>query len=387
MVERSNGNAEIKVRFFVGAPNTLKSGGKFMSKKIAILTSGGDCPGLNAAIRGVAKASYGLMPNIDIYGVENGFLGLINGQLTIQKESDFSGILTLGGTIFGTHRISYKDVLASVGTTHDLLEKMIKNYKFYSLDCLVCLGGNGTYKIAKLLVEHGLNVICLPKTIDNDIFGTEISFGFQTAVSIASEVLDRVHTTADSHDRVMIVEVMGHKAGWLALNAGISGGADTILIPEIPFSNKSVLQSIENRTLKGKKFTIIVVAEGAKTKEEAVLSKKDFKKLRQDLANMPISYQLKNYIEKHSAYETRVTIPGHQQRGGTPNSFDRILATKLGVEAAKLILEEHYNIAVSIVNNKIEYKKIVDVAGKTKNVLPNLKLVKTAKLLGISFGE
>jgi 6-phosphofructokinase len=241
----------------------------YQRKTIGILTSGGDCPGLNAAIRGVAK------PAVELYGMKvigfsDGYKGLIEGKAVELSSSDLSGILTRGGTILGTSREPFKEL----SKNKDKINSMIKNYKKFGLDCLVVLGGNGTHKTANLLKQNGLNVIGLPKTIDNDLYGTDLTFGFHSAVDIATEVIDRIHSTAQSHGRAMIIELMGHKTGWLSLYSGIAGGADIILIPEMPYSIDKVIAKMNERQAHGKQFSIIVVAEGAISKEESKMSKK-----------------------------------------------------------------------------------------------------------------
>ena len=252
-------------------------------KRVGILTSGGDCQGLNAAIRGVAKGLYEEFgEDVEIYGIKDGYKGLIFGEYKKMNESDFSGILTLGGTLLGTSRQPFKTIRVIDENSVDKVKSMKDNYKKMKLDCLVILGGNGTQKTANLLSQEGLNVIHLPKTIDNDIWGTDITFGFHSAVEIATNVIDCIHTTATSHGRIFIVEVMGHKVGWLTLSAGIAGGADVILLPEIPYDINKVAKTLNNRIEKGKKFSILAVAEGAISKEEAALSKKEFKKSRAD---------------------------------------------------------------------------------------------------------
>ena len=235
-----------------------------MKRRIGILTSGGDCPGLNACIRGVARASYSMF-DTEIVGIQDGYAGLIAGDYKEMKQSDFSGILTLGGTILGTRRTPFRNMRVIEDDNVDKVKAMKSNYKKMKLDCLVCLGGNGTHKTANLLSEEGLHVIGLPKTIDNDIWGTDVTFGFHTAVDIATEVIDRIHTTAASHGRCMVVEVMGNKAGWLTLYAGMAGGADIILLPEIPYDLEKVCDAIRRRAEMGKTFSIIAVAEGAMT--------------------------------------------------------------------------------------------------------------------------
>ena len=246
-----------------------------MKKRVGILTSGGDCPGLNATIRGVAKALYQRMgENVEIIGISNGYSRLISGEWRVMRRDEFSGILTVGGTILGTKRTPFKLMRVEEGGV-DKVEAMKKNYKEMRLDCLLCLGGNGTHKTANLLSQEGLNIIGLPKTIDNDIYGTDVTFGFHSAVDIATEAIDRVHTTAGSHSRCMVVELMGNKAGWLTLYAGIAGGADIILIPELPYTIENVCAAIEKRACQGKSFSILAVAEGAMDAKEARMKRKE----------------------------------------------------------------------------------------------------------------
>jgi len=356
-----------------------------MKKRIGILTSGGDCPGLNAAIRGVAKASYKLF-DCEFIGILNGYQGLIDCNYKNLNYEDFSGILTRGGTMLGTQRTPFKNMRKIEKDGVDKVSNMVKNYEKLSLDCLVTLGGNGTHKNANLLREEGLNVIGLPKTIDNDIYGTDISFGFHSAVDIATEVIDRIHTTADSHDRVMIIELMGNKAGWLTLYAGLAGGADVVLIPEIPYSLEKIHEALNERQRKGKNFSIIVVAEGAISKDEALMSKKEFKKYRESMPYQTVSYRLAAQLNE-IGFETRVTIPGHQQRGGAPSAYDRILATKFGVYAAGLIKSERYGNTVSIVNNKLQATPLEYMAHKLKPVTKDDEVYKTAQIMGLTFAD
>jgi 6-phosphofructokinase 1 len=357
-----------------------------VKKRIGLLTSGGDCPGLNATIRGVAKAAYGMM-DCEIVGIMDGFKGLIENTSIEMEPKDFSGILTRGGTILGTARTPFKKMRKIEDDGVDKVKQMLENYKELGLDCLVCLGGAGTHKNANLLREEGLNVIGLPKTIDNDIYGTDVTFGFHSAVDIATEVIDRIHTTADSHDRVMLIELMGNKAGWLTLHAGVAGGADVILIPEMPYDPDIVIEALKKRQKKGKNFSIIAIAEGAMTKKEAEMDKKEFKDHRKSMKYPTVSYRLAEYIESKTDIETRVTVPGHQQRGGSPSPFDRVLATQLGAYAAKLISEEQYGMTVSIENNDIRATPLAEVAGLLKLVPEDHNLIMTGKLIGINFGD
>ena len=359
-----------------------------MKKRVGILTSGGDCPGLNATIRGVAKALYARMgDNVEIVGILNGYHGLINGEYKEMCEDDFRGILTLGGTILGTKRTPFKLMRVVEDDKIDKVAAMKKTYKDAKLDCLLCLGGNGTHKTANLLSQEGLNIIGLPKTIDNDIYGTDVTFGFHTAVDIATEVIDRIHTTAGSHSRVMCIEIMGNKAGWLTLKAGIAGGADIILIPEIPYDIDKVCKSVLKRSESGKNFSIIAVAEGCFDKEEAKLKKKERARLRAEAGVITATNRIAAQIQQKTQLEARVCVPGHMLRGGSPSAYDRILATQFGVYAAQLIKEEHYGMTVAKVGGTITANPLAEIAGKTKFVTPDDQLVAAARNLGISFGD
>ena len=359
-----------------------------MKKRVGILTSGGDCPGLNATIRGVAKALYARMgDNVEIVGILNGYHGLINGEYKEMCEDDFRGILTLGGTILGTKRTPFKLMRVVEDDKIDKVAAMKKTYKDAKLDCLLCLGGNGTHKTANLLSQEGLNIIGLPKTIDNDIYGTDVTFGFHTAVDIATDVIDRIHTTAGSHSRVMCIEIMGNKAGWLTLNAGIAGGADIILIPEIPYDIDKICKSVTKRSESGKNFSIIAVAEGCFDQDEAKLKKKERARRRAEAGITTATNRIAAQIQQKTGLEARVCVPGHMLRGGSPSAYDRILATQFGVYAAELIRKGQYGMTVAKVGGAITANKLEDIAGKTKFVLPDDQLVTTARNLGISFGD
>lgn len=358
-------------------------------KRIGILTSGGDCPGLNATIRGVAKACFERMgtDGVQIVGVQNGYYGLINNIAREMEPSEFSGILTQGGTILGTKRQPFK-MISNIGEDNvDKVKQMKDTYKKLKLDCLLTLGGNGTHKTANLLSEEGLNVIGLPKTIDNDIFGTDVTFGFHTAVDIGTDVIDRLHTTAASHSRILMVEIMGNKAGWLTLYSGIAGGADAIIIPEIPYDIDKICEAMQKRADNGHRFSIVAVAEGAFSKEEAKLKKKERAKAREAAGITTATNTIAAQIQKATGIETRVCVPGHMLRGGSPSAYDRILATRFGVRAAELIAKEKYGYSVAMINAKIGENPLKDVAGKTKFVDPEGGYVITAKDLGISFGD
>lgn len=356
-------------------------------KRIGILTSGGDCQALNAAMRGVVK---GLSKNVDeleVYGFYDGYKGLIYERYRLLTPSDFSGILTRGGTILGSSRQPFKLMRTPDENGLDKVEAMKNTYQKLKLDCLVILGGNGTQKTANLLREEGLNVIHLPKTIDNDIYGTDITFGFQSALNIASQAIDCIHTTAASHNRVFIVEIMGHKVGWLTLHAGIASGADIILLPEIPYDINKVMEAINARSEAGKGFTILAVAEGAISKEDAKLSKKEYKK---KLAKSPypsVSYEIAESVKELSGTEVRVAVPGHTQRGGSPCPFDRVLCTRLGAAAAQAIMEDDYGYMIAMIDGETKRVPLEKVAGKLKSVDPDSSIVKEAKIIGISFGD
>ena len=355
-------------------------------KKFGILTSGGDAPGLNAAIRGVVRTAmdtYGMQA----IGIEQGYRGLINGTARELHEQDFSGILTRGGTILGTSREKpFKNPVADPETGMTPVDKIKANYKRWGLDALVVLGGNGTNTTASMLADEGLNVVGLPKTIDNDLVETDITFGFHTAVSVATEAIDRIHTTAHSHNRIMVIEVMGHKAGWLGLYAGVAGGGDVVLIPEIPYDIHSIAEHVEKRRDMGKPFSIVVVAEGALSKEEALLDKKTFKKSR---AEMPysIAYRVAHELEAITQLESRVTVLGYLQRGGIPGPYDRALATRFGTAAAHLLAEGNFGNMVAMQNNVVVPVPLKKICGKVKYVPRDDQMLLAAREVGTCFGD
>ena len=356
-------------------------------KRIGMLTSGGDCQALNAAMRGVAKTLVNSNEEVEMYGFIDGYKGLIYGNFRMLTGKDFSGILTKGGTILGTSRTPFKTIQDPDENGLNKVEAMKQNYYKLKLDCLVILGGNGTHKTANLLREEGLNVVTLPKTIDNDLWGTDMTFGFQSAVNIATDAIDCIHTTAASHGRVFIVEVMGHKVGWLTLNAGMAGGADIILIPEIPYDIDKVIDKIEEREKNGSRFTIIAVAEGAISKKDAKLSKKEYKEKKKKYPYPSVSYEVAALIQERTGREVRVTVPGHMQRGGSPCPYDRVFASRLGSEAGKLILDNQYGFMMGYKNREIVKVPLEEVAGKLKMVSPDASIVQEAKLMGICFGD
>ena len=336
--------------------------------KIGILTSGGDCPGINATIRGVGKTAinyYGM----EVIGIHNGFSGLLHKDISQLTERSLSGILNLGGTILGTAR---EKVFRKMITSPDEVDRQtIKDrYHELELDCLVCIGGNGTQRTTWMLSEMGLNVVGIPKTIDNDVYGTDITFGFDTAVNIATEAIDRLHSTASSHRRVMVIELMGHHAGWIALNSGMAGGADIILLPELGYNMKVVIDKIKERLENGKPYSIVAVAEGIEIHGS---------KLR------PASY-FAQHIQDETGIETRETVLGYIQRGGSPSPFDRNLGTLMGGHATTLIHEGKFGRMVSVKGRDISDVPLKDVAGKLRLVTHDNDLVMQGKRIGISFG-
>ncbi len=357
-----------------------------MKRRIGILTAGGDCPGLNAAIRGVARAAYETF-DAEIIGILDGYRGLIEGEFRLMRKQDFSGILTLGGTILGSSRRPFREMRLLGDDNVDKVAAMKKTYEDLKLDCLVTLGGNGTHKTANLLSEEGLNVIGLPKTIDNDIYGTDFTFGFHTACEIATDVIDRLHTTAASHGRVIVVEIMGNKAGWLTLYSGMAGGADAILLPEIPYDIEKVAEVMESRARNNKAFSIIAVAEGAMDKKEAKLKRKEREAARKDAGFHGIAYRIAEQLQELAGVEARAVVPGHIQRGGTPCAYDRVLSTQFGVHAADLIKKDKYGYTVALVGNEIVHNKLSEVAGISKLVPEDHQMVDLARNIGISFGD
>jgi 6-phosphofructokinase 1 len=380
-----------------------------MTQHIGILTAGGDSPGLNAAIRGVGKAAMGHY-GMNIIGFRDGFRGLMENRTMALNGGQLSGILTSGGTILGTSRDKPHKMPVG-GKMLDMTDAIVGNYHDNHLDCLVCLGGGGTLKNALRLKQKGLNVINLPKTIDNDVYGTDTTFGFDTALGIATEAIDRLHSTAHSHHRIIVVEIMGHRAGWLALGAGIAGGADVILLPEIPYDVDSVAEAIRERARGGKPFSIVAVAEGAisvqdlaamdaarNAKKPVIKSAKKGKAEKDDKADDTAAdaaeliyagrtLRLAQRLEKLTGLEARLTILGHLQRGGTPSAADRILATRLGTAAADMIAKKHYGVLVATKGEEIRAVKMEDAVGKVKTVPPDHPWILSARRVGTNFGD
>ena len=358
------------------------------STKIALITSGGDCQGLNAAIRGVGKSLFQRMDNVEIYGMYDGYRGLIEGDYKYMEPQDLSGILTEGGTIHGTSRQNYvpgKDIVDDKGNS--VIPSMLQTYNRLNLDCLVIMGGNGTQKSAKLIADAGMNVITLPKTIDNDIWGTDTTFGFQSAVDIATNVIDYIHSTASSHSRIFVVELMGRDAGWLTLNAGIGSGADVILIPEIPYDLNKVAELIEERNRQGKRYSIIACAEGAVSVDDIKLDEEASRRKRENSRHSTVSYEIADRLEKLTGKEARVTVPGHYQRGGPPCPYDRVLATQFGVAAADLIINKQYGRMVAVQGGQIVSIPLEDAASKTKFLPVDHPMIQVARKMGISLGD
>ncbi len=358
-----------------------------MSLRIGLLTSGGDCQSLNATMRGLAKALYHNDRKLSIIGFTNGYYGFMYNEYREMKAEDFSGLLSMGGTILGTSRQSFKYIQDPDEYGNDKIELMKGNYERNHLDCLVVLGGNGSLKTANLLSQQGMNVIGLPKTIDNDIYGTEMTFGFYSALDIATNTIDCIHTTAASHSRVFIVEIMGHKVGWLALYAGIAGGADVILLPEIPYSVDSICENIARRREQDNKFSIIAVAEGAQSVEEAAMSKKELKKLQKDTSYPSVAYRVAASIAEKTGSEVRVTVPGHMQRGGSPKPLDRVIASRIGARGAQAVVEKDYGKLIVVKNNRLETIPLEETAGRLKLVPKDDPMIQEARMMGIGFGD
>jgi len=328
-------------------------------KKIGILTGGGDCPGLNPVIRAVVRKAH--TDGIGVIGIRNGWKGLIENDTVALDLGAVSGILHRGGTILGTSRTNpYKN--------KENVEKVKYNYKGLGIDALIVIGGEDTLGVAAKLCDEGVNVVGVPKTIDNDLSHTDYTFGFDTAVNIATEAIDRLHTTAESHHRIIVCEVMGRHAGWIAVHAGIAGGADIILIPEVPIDIEEVCASLKKRRERGKLFSIVVVAEGAKFKKGQAVTQEEKLDAFGHVRLGGIGQNLSELIEEKTGYETRVTVLGHIQRGGTPTAFDRVLGTRFGVEAMDLAKNGKFGYMVSLQGNKIEAVTIKEAIGQLKTV-------------------
>lgn len=372
------------------------------TKRIGILTAGGDSPGLNAAIRAVGKTMIGEY-GWEVIGFRDGFLGLAQDSWVRLEKKGLAGILTLGGTVLGTSRDKPHRMMIN-GKERDMLDAIVSTYKRHKLEALVCVGGGGTHKNALRLLEKGLRVLTLPKTIDNDVPFTDASIGYDTALGIATEAIDRLHSTAHSHHRIVVAEIMGHNAGWLALGAGLAGGADVILIPEIPYDVQAIAAAIRRRSRRGTNFSIVAVAEGAKSLEDARLfaevekrkknakskDERDYAKLR--LAELEAKHagntmRLAHQLEELTKLESRVTILGYVQRGGTPSVADRMLATRVGTACADLIVQGASGIMVALQSDKITPVPIDKVAGTLKLVPTDHSLVASARRIGTCLGD
>jgi phosphofructokinase-like protein len=358
-------------------------------KTIGILTGGGDCPGLNAVIRAVAKSAF--KHGLKVWGIKNGFGGLVENKMVQLSLDNVSGILPRGGTILGTTNRDnpfhfYCGEKNGEPEYKDMSGQAIANLERAGIQALVVIGGDGSLRIGFELGKN-FSVVAVPKTIDNDIPGTERTFGFDTAMSVATEALDRLHTTAESHHRVMVLEVMGRYAGWIALHSGLAGGADGILIPEIPFKMDSILNMISERQKRGKLFSLIVIAEGAVPVGGEMTIARIVENSPEKIRLGGVGEKLAREIETLTGIESRCTVLGHLQRGGTPTPFDRVLSTRYGVEALNCILDNEFNVMVALQQNEIVRVSINDIAGKNKNVPVDGELVAAAKAIGISFGD
>lgn len=354
--------------------------------KFGILTSGGDCAGLNAVIRSIGLYLLNNVKNAEIVGIPEGYAGLIRGESYPMKREDFEGLLTEGGTILRTRRTPFKRMtIPEEGGTR--LSKMLTNYKKMGLDCLFTLGGAGTHKTASLLSVEGCNVIGLPKTIDNDIYGTDVTFGFHTAVDIAADALRRIRTTADSHRRVFFVEVMGNKVGWLTLYAGLAAGADAILLPEMPYDEDNIIKFISEKRAAGARSVVIAVAEGAMSKREADMSKKERRDYLVQFGSATVAERLAGTISQKSELQCRSTVLGHIQRGGEPCAYDKVISTEIGAFGAHLAQVGRFGVTVCVKGNRLGFNVLTDIAGRTKRVPADGQLVLLAKDMGIYFGE
>ena len=375
---------------------------KRTKKRIGILTAGGDSPGLNAAIRAVGKAAIGTY-GWEVIGFRDGFQGLIEDRTIPLKKGALAGILTHGGTVLGTSRLKPHRVETEEGV-RDLRPQIVATYKRHKLDALVCIGGGGTHKNALRLVQKGLNIVSLPKTIDNDVAHTDSTIGFDTALNIATETIDRLHSTAHSHHRIIVAEIMGHKAGWLALGAGVAGGADVILIPEIPYDVASIAAAIKRRVRHGTAFSIVAVAEGARTADDtrafaaALRARRKAeneaeRRLAQETldqletAHEGNTLRLAHQIEELTGLESRVTILGYVQRGGTPSYADRLLATRLGTAAVDLIAAGQFGVMVASTDGGTRAVPIEKVAGNLKTVPLDHSWIHAARNVGTNLGD
>lgn len=359
-------------------------------KRIGILTAGGDCPGLNAVVRAVSKNA--LRNGISVLGIKNGFDGLVRNEFIEINNETVSGILTLGGTILGTSNIAnpFKYTIAPFGsaeTPRDLSSVAMHNFKENNLDALITIGGDGTLNMSQKFVEMGMPIVAVPKTIDNDLSATDQTFGFDSALAVATEAIDRLHTTAQSHHRVMIVETMGRYAGWIALRSAIAGGGDIVLIPEIPYTDEVIVNYILDRKTKGKTFSIVVAAEGAKNEQGELAIARTVAGSTDAIRLGGIANKLSHMIEEKTGIESRACVLGHTQRGGTPTAFDRWLSTLYGAKALDMVLDGKFGYMASFQSFKMAEVKISDAISKLKLVDPHGEEVKSALEVGMSFGS
>ncbi len=352
--------------------------------RIGMLTSGGDCPGLNGTIRGFCKYIFNKFPDAEILGFKEGYAGLMNADYMILHPADIENILDKGGTILGSSRQPYKLMTVSDNGAPTKLSQMVSNYKALGLDYLITLGGAGTHKTASLLAVEGCKVIGLPKTIDDDLFGTDVTFGFETAVQTASDAIKRIRTTAESHARVFFVEIMGNKVGWLTLHAGIAAGADAILIPEIPYDDDALAAYILQRT-KTARSTVIAVAEGVMSKTEAAMTKKTRKEYTAQMGSA--TARLVKSVRDRTGIECYATVLGHVQRGGEPCAYDKVITTEIGAYAASLVEKGISGVTVCVRGTRLAYNHLTEIAGKTKFVPADGQLVGLARSMGIFMGD
>jgi len=350
--------------------------------KIGLLTGGGDCQGLNAALRGVAKTLFSAVPYMELYGIKDGYRGLLKSKWRKMGVNEFSGILREGGTILGTSRQAFKTLRDLDKDNEEKIATMVRNYHNERFEALVIFGGGGTHKTAYALSQSGVNVVTLPKTIDNDLFGTDYTFGFDSAVAKATEIVDAIHSTAAAHGRIFVIELMGNKAGWVTLYAGLAGGADVILLPEIPYSLDSVLGEIEKRNKSGKGFSIITIAEGALSQDEAAIPEEE-----RNFNGTSSGSRLVSVLGERLDQDVRLLIPGHFQRGGVPTPSDRVICSRMGAKAAELILQRQYGCMVALHGFSIGAVPLGEVAGKIKTIPSDCEVLNQARLLGISLGD
>ncbi len=361
-----------------------------LPKRIGILTGGGDCPGLNAVIRAVVKTAVNDY-DMDVVGFLDGFKGLVEKRFMNLGLKEVSGIITHGGTILGTTNrydpFDYPMLENGKYVYSDRSDQVVQTYEELGLETLICIGGDGTMAVAHKMSQKGIPIVGIPKTIDNDLFGTDVTFGFDSALTTATEAIDKIHSTAQSHHRVMIIEVMGRYAGWLSLGSGIAGGGDIILIPEIPYDIESVCRKIKERNYQGKHFSILIIGEGAKPKGGELVIKKRIEGSPEPIRLGGIGNKVADDIEKAIKTETRVTVLGHLLRGGVPTPADRLLATRFGVAAANLAARQKFGLMVAVRGGKITDVPIVEIEGRTRTITLNSPLLSVARSVGTCLGD